>query len=474
MSTKRFVDIEVGGRRFELYEGTDITEPEIYEQCTTLPRPAGLSWEWGDIVVVKVYAASRAPEPPTELTATATGGTRIDLAWTEPTEIGTSGINGYKIEWSADGETDWQVLVEDTDSTDVTHPDTDLASETTRHYRVSAINDDGTGDPSESEHATTDDILGPELASASVPTTGDSVVLTFDEALEESDTAPASAFEASAGETALEVSGVATSGTNVTLTFAIGTPTVKANQTVVVTYTDPNATDDTNAVQDDDGNDAETFTTADADVTSVTNGSTVPAVAPGVPTALATRGEGGNSIILTWTKPAYDGGATITGYRIEVSEDEGVTWTDLVANHNTMIDGKIATRHPHASLGNGDVRHYRVSAINSAGTGTATAVVRGITVPPGAPDAPTGVTATADGGTAIDLAWAVPANTGDSAIRSYTIEWSPDGMTDWQLLRSTGPAARAPPRHRALVGDDAPLPHLRGERRRIRARAPKW
>ena len=445
VSTKRFVDIEVGGRRFELYEGTDITEPEIYEQCTTLPRPAGLSWEWGDIVVVKVYAASRAPEPPTELTATATGGTRIDLAWTEPTEIGTSGINGYKIEWSADGETDWQVLVEDTDSTDVTHPDTDLASETTRHYRVSAINDDGTGDPSESEHATTDDILGPELASASVPTTGDSVVLTFDEALEESDTAPASAFEASAGETALEVSGVATSGTNVTLTFAIGTPTVKANQTVVVTYTDPNATDDTNAVQDDDGNDAETFTTADADVASVTNGSTVPAVAPGVPTALATRGEGGNSIILTWTKPAYDGGATITGYRIEVSEDEGVTWTDLVANHNTMIDGKIATRHPHASLGNGDVRHYRVSAINSAGTGTATALVRGITVPPGAPDAPTGVTATADGGTAIDLAWAVPADTGHSAIRSYTIEWSPDGMTDWQLLRSTGPAVRAHP-----------------------------
>ena len=53
-----------------------------------------------------------------------------------------------------------------------------------RHYRVRAINDDGTGPPSNVAMTTTADIAGPEPQSASVPAAGTSVAIVFDEALD--------------------------------------------------------------------------------------------------------------------------------------------------------------------------------------------------------------------------------------------------------------------------------------------------
>ena len=106
------------------------------------------------------------PGAPTGLTATkaagANRGTQIDLAWDEPSDTGLSQISGYRIEWSADGNTPWTVLEADTGSTDRTFSDM-VPSPTTRHYRVSAINGQGTGSPSNTADATTDDVVGPVL-----------------------------------------------------------------------------------------------------------------------------------------------------------------------------------------------------------------------------------------------------------------------------------------------------------------------
>ena len=57
--------------------------------------------------------------------------------------------------------------------------------------------------------------------------------------------------------------------------------------------------------------------------------------------------------------------ANITGYKIEVSTD-GSSWSNLVAD-----TGSTSTSYSHTGLAAGSTRHYRVSAINSAGTGTA-------------------------------------------------------------------------------------------------------
>ena len=50
-----------------------------------------------------------------------------------------------------------------------------------------------------------------------------------------------------------------------------------------------------------------------------------------------------------------------------------------------------------------------------------------------APDAPTGLAATANGQFQIDLSWTAPVSTGGSAITGYKIEVSPDGSS-WSVL----------------------------------------
>ena len=86
--------------------------------------------------------------------------------------------------------------------------------------------------------------------------------------------------------------------------------------------------------------------------------------APGAPTRLTATASGTTTINLSWTAPASNGGSAITGYKIEVSSDGGSNWTDLVANTDST-----ATTYAHTGLADGDTRHYRVSAINSVGTG---------------------------------------------------------------------------------------------------------
>ena len=89
---------------------------------------------------------------------------------------------------------------------------------------------------------------------------------------------------------------------------------------------------------------------------------TTDAVVPGAPTGLTATANGQTRIDLTWTAPEYDGGSTITGYRIAVST--GPQFNTLVAD-----TGNANTSYSHTGLQAGDIRHYRVSAINSAGAG---------------------------------------------------------------------------------------------------------
>ena len=102
----------------------------------------------------------------------------------------------------------------------------------------------------------------------------------------------------------------------------------------------------------------------------------VPA-APGKPTNLMADAHGGTRINLSWDAPADDGGSAITGYRIEVSDDGSTGWSDLVAD-----TGNDATSYTHQRLSSGDTRHYRVSAINQAGTSEASDVAHATTATP--------------------------------------------------------------------------------------------
>ncbi|MDE0073693.1 MAG: fibronectin type III domain-containing protein [Gammaproteobacteria bacterium] len=266
------------------------------------------------------------PGAPTGLTAREVGTSRIDLSWSAPRNTGGAPILGYRIEASSDGGRTWNIIVRrNTNSRGTTASDVNnLEPATTRHYRVAAINTAGTGPFSNTAHATTE------------------------------------------------------------------------------------------------------------------------ATVPGAPRSLDAEADGTSRIELSWREPTSNGGSRITGYRIEVSEDGGVRWDDLVANsHNTR------TTHVHPGLEPATRRHYRVSAINRIGVGRASRVASAITDAT-VPDAPTGLTATAVTSTQIDLFWLAPAYNGGAPVTGYRIEVSENG-TAWTDLRTNTQSRATAFQHTGLM-----------------------
>ena len=96
---------------------------------------------------------------------------------------------------------------------------------------------------------------------------------------------------------------------------------------------------------------------------SVTDDDTALTV-PGAPRNLRATADGQTQINLSWNAPTDDGGASITGYRIEVSDDSGSNWSDLDSDTGSSI-----RTYSHTGLSAGTTPHYRVSAINAVGTG---------------------------------------------------------------------------------------------------------
>ena len=180
-------------------------------------------------------------------------------------------------------------------------------------------------------------------------------------------------------------------------------------------------------------------TPSNADTATPTATTTV----PGAPTGLSARADGQTAIALSWTAPS----GPVTGYKIEISTDGGSTWSDRVAN-----TGNRNTTYRHTGLAPSTTRHYRVSAINRAGTGPVSNVDEATTASASAvlPGAPTGPTATASSKTRIALSWTAPTNTGGpgTAITGYRIEYfAPDflffsGADAWEVLHAnTGSTA---------------------------------
>ena len=128
-------------------------------------------------VTVTVGAASSVPGAPTGLSATADGQTEIDLSWGAPSNDGGASITGYKIEVSANGSS-WSNQVADTGSASTTYSHAGLSAGSTRHYRVSAINSEGTGPASSTDSATTESRAN--AAPTAVGTVPDQVIILGD------------------------------------------------------------------------------------------------------------------------------------------------------------------------------------------------------------------------------------------------------------------------------------------------------
>ena len=137
--------------------------------------------------------------------------------------------------------------------------------------------------------------------------------------------------------------------------------------------------------------------------------------------------ESHEEIRLTWSKPANAGGSPITGYFIEVSSDDGSSWTTVRKN-----TGSTGTVFKHEGLTRATVYTYRVAAINKVGTGekSEVAVARTLAV---VPTPPRYLEAEAQTSTRIDLIWTEPEDDGGESIESYLVEASLD-LDEWTRL----------------------------------------
>ena len=230
--------------------------------------------------------------------------------------------------------------------------------------------------------------------------------LTFSEDLDLDNLPSASAFRLTADGSPVAINFAQIGNSDNEFVLLALAPVIRMGQTVVVTYIDPTLGDDSVALQDAAGNDVANFTA------TLENNSTVTPAAPGAPTGLGATAVGATRIDLDWTAPADNGGRAISGYRIEWSAAGSDPWAELVAN-----TGSTGTSYADTSLAAGTTRHYRVSAINTVGTGSASESASATTTT-ATPGLPQNLQATAGTGK-VTVAWQAPASEGASAITHY-------------------------------------------------------
>ena len=389
-----------------------------------------------------------APGAPMDLTAWEEGPTRIVLQWKAPAMTGGE-ITGYKVEYSADGN-NLMELVADTGNDATTYTDNgsvaELKAGDTRFYRVTAINSGGTS------------LAASNQASAMSGTM----------ALQP----PTRLTATNTGQKSITLSWAAPSSGATRTGYMVERSEDRRTGWEEVTPSDGRPTMPTH-------NDRGTLmgpelelstayyyrvSTVDATQRSrpstVVNATTGPVARPGAPELDDVVPRGPSRIDLSWTFNASDGGSDITGYQIEYSDADATippanTWRELETNTGN-VKLTYTDDGTEAGLEEGDQRHYRVSAINSAGAGMASPSMRAVILERRqmrmvVTSAPTGLMAMAMGPTQIDLSWTAPTDTSGDEIMGYKIEYSPTynvatealGWLEWTWRRI--PKTTTPP-----------------------------
>ena len=343
------------------------------------------------IDVTDVNEKSAKPDKPTLAKVTGSS-TSLTATWTKPDLDGGPEITGYAVQYKVNTATTWEDFAHS--DTAVTTTITGLTADTSYQVQVRAKNGETDSDWSDASDAVKTN------AEMSTPTctlnTGDlwCGVVTVEELVFEGTSFAYGFVDASASPNPSDTGALSNKNFTVTLgtipytidvaTVGLGATAEGLNFSLTSALT---AADLAKLVLHVDGGSG-TFAFSDAtrtndgftyqwsmtgldwtSETSVTLRLRLAPEAPGKPTNLMAEADGGTRIALSWDAPADDGGSAITGYRIEVSDDAGSNWEDLVDD-----TGNDDTTYTHEGLSPGDTRHYRVSAINAEGASVASDV----------------------------------------------------------------------------------------------------
>ena len=395
----------------------DVAKGQTWHFQVAAQNDAGV----GPRSAIRVVKTWTDPAAPTGLTATATSSTKVDLSWKAPTNTGGPGvkITGYQIERNTDlggSNSQWQNAPSgaNTNSTKTTFTDTVTAGASV-HYRVSAITSVGTGAASGIAFVGALNVPAPPTKLKAVAVSGTQIDLSWT-APKDPDGAPVTGYKIEYNPaTADTVPG--DSAWSVLVADTKSTDTIYEDKTLV------NGERRHYRVSAVNKAGPSSPTTASANARAWNK--------PGAPTLLTATADGPSRIKLSWQAPASTGGTdaddkkiALTGYKIQVSDDLGVSWSVLEAAYAGDSDARaVGVQYVHVDLMAGDQRDYQVSAINSVGTGDASniadATTAGAAVKPGMP---TMVEAATMGSDRIDVSWTAPADRGGAAITEYTVQ----------------------------------------------------
>ena len=151
---------------------------------------------------------------------------------------------------------------------------------------------------------------------------------------------------------------------------------------------------------------------------------TAPATKPKnlIATAISTT-----TLTLGWQLPDSNGGTAITDYRVDVSSNNGSTWTAIAHSPSNSTGFLVNT------LTKGKTYKFRVAAVTSVGLGAYSDIFTATTTV-SVPGAPTALSIKSITGSGSSLSWKAPTDNGGSPIYDYQVEVSRAGEDNWVLI----------------------------------------
>jgi predicted RNA-binding protein with TRAM domain len=160
----------------------------------------------------------------------------------------------------------------------------------------------------------------------------------------------------------------------------------------------------------------------DSTTKSISVSATTPC-AGGTPSG--TKGNG--QVSLSWSAPTYDGGSSITDYTIEYSSNSGSSWSTFSRSASTSTSATVT------GLTNGTSYIFRVSPVNSQGTGVVSSNSSSLT-PSTTAGAPT-ISSISESNQQLSVAFTAPTSTGGAAISNY--QYSTNNGSSWTTRSPT-------------------------------------
>ena len=332
------------------------------------------------------------PAAPTNVIAVR-GDKSATLTWTAPTNVGTSPLTDYTVQYSANGGATWTTFPDGV-STATSATVTGLTNGTAYVFRVAALNKNGAS----------------PWSATTVPVTPVALPL------------PPAVTSLTAGNAVLNVSWTTPSGNGLPITgyvvhYQSATSSSRISLGLVNSTTIPGVVNGT------------PYTVRVAAVTAAGRGEFSAWAGPVTPIGPAEAPTSVNAVArdasaqVSWLAPTQTGGSPITDYVVRYRLASAATWSSV--NVGSAVTTRLVT-----GLTNGQQYVFQVAAITSFGTGAFSAITSPV-MPLQLAGPPTRLTGTVVAAGSVSLVWTAPANTGGKTITDYLVQYSSDSGATW-------------------------------------------